>query len=59
MLCCGRQPSEASLYPVGKLLMAAGQTLLSLFNRPIDCISEKHNQGRPQGTREALICFGS
>lgn len=30
--------------------MAAGQPLLSLFSGPIHGISEKHNQGEPQGT---------
>lgn len=59
--CCIRrrqsQLSAESLYPVGELLMAAGQPLLSLFSCPIQCVSEKHNQGRPQGTGEAQICY--
>lgn len=44
-------------YPVGELLMAAGQPLLSLFSCPIHRISEKHNQGGPQGTGEAPVCY--
>lgn len=36
--------------------MASGQQL-SLFSCPIHCISEKHNQGEPQGTGEGLIFY--
>lgn len=50
-------PSAASLYPVGELLMATGQPLLSLFSCPIHSIFEKHNQGGPQGKGQALISY--
>lgn len=50
-------PSAASLYPVGELLMATGQPLLSLFSCPIHSTFEKHNQGGPQGRGQALISY--